>query len=101
MYAGYIVERAPVRAFYAHPRHPYSIGLLGSLPRLDSETHLKLKPIEGLPPDLIRMPPGCPYYARCDYRQPRCEELNPTLREVEPGHVVACWVDVDRRVLAA
>ncbi len=97
MYAGYIVERAPVREFYANPRHPYSLGLLGSLPRLDAERHEKLKPIEGLPPDLISLPPGCPYYARCDYREARCEEMNPTLREVGPDHIVACWVDVDRR----
>ncbi len=100
MYAGYIVERAPVREFYANPRHPYSLGLLGSLPRLDAEAHHKLKPIEGLPPDLINLPPGCPYYARCDYRQPRCEEANPQLREVGQDHVVACWVDVDGRALA-
>ncbi|HUT19423.1 MAG TPA: ABC transporter ATP-binding protein, partial [Anaerolineae bacterium] len=100
MYAGYIVERAPVREFYANPRHPYALGLLGSLPRLDAETHQKLKPIEGLPPDLINLPPGCPYYARCDYRQLRCEEVNPSLHEVRPGHVVACWVDVKGRALA-
>ena len=97
MYAGYIVERALVREFYADPRHPYSLGLLGSLPRLDAETRYKLKPIEGLPPDLINLPPGCPYYARCDYRTPRCEEANPPLHEVGPGHLVACWVDVQER----
>jgi len=100
MYAGYIVERAPVGDFYADPRHPYSLGLLGSLPRLDAETRHKLKPIEGLPPDLINLPPGCPYYARCDYRSPRCEEANPPLREVAPGHTVACWADVQGRTPA-
>jgi len=94
MYAGYIVERAPVREFYANPRHPYSIGLLGSLPRLDEEERHKLSPIEGLPPDLINLPPGCPYYERCTYAEEQCALHNPELREVAPGHAVACWVDV-------
>jgi oligopeptide transport system ATP-binding protein len=96
MYAGYIVERAEVHEFYAHPRHPYSLGLLGSLPRLDARERTKLTPIEGLPPDLIAMPPGCPFYARCQYRVERCLEENPGLRAVRTdGHEIACWVDVE------
>jgi len=94
MYAGFIVERAPVKEFYANPHHPYSIGLLGSLPRLDAKTREKLTPIQGLPPDLIALPPGCPYYERCPRAIDICRKENPVLREVAPDHVVACWVDV-------
>jgi oligopeptide transport system ATP-binding protein len=94
MYAGYVVERAPVRDFYANPRHPYSRGLIGSLPRLDEDVRTKLTPIEGLPPDLIDMPPGCPYLARCNYRVPRCMEQNPPLRSAGTDHLAACWVDL-------
>lgn len=94
MYAGYVVERAPVKEFYANPSHPYSIGLLGSLPRVDAESREKLKPINGMPPDLIALPPGCPYCARCPYAIDTCREKNPVLREIRPDHQVACWVDV-------
>ena len=99
MYAGYIVETAQVDDLYADPRHPYSIGLLGSLPRLDEEKHQKLTPIPGLPPDLIALPPGCPFYERCIYRIPRCQAENPQLRPVgDDGHRIACWVDArDKR----
>ena len=92
MYAGYIVERADVTEYYENPLHPYSLGLLGSLPRLDAETREKLIPIEGLPPDLILLPPGCPFYARCRYRIPKCLESNPPLRSVgSNNHQIACW----------
>jgi len=96
MYAGYLVEKAEVHEFYASPLHPYSLGLLASLPRLDAETRERLTPIEGLPPDLIALPPGCPFYERCAYRIPRCERENPQLRTVGPdSHEIACWVDVN------
>ena len=95
MYAGYLVERAEVHEYYGNPLHPYSLGLLGSLPRLDAKVKEKLTPIEGLPPDLVAMPPGCPFYARCKYRLPRCLEENPELRVVGPdNHQIACWVDI-------
>jgi len=95
MYAGYIVERADVHEFYANPRHPYSLGLLGSLPRLDAKQREKLTPIDGLPPDLIVMPPGCPFHARCQYRVSQCLQENPRLRPVgAEGHEIACWVEV-------
>jgi oligopeptide transport system ATP-binding protein len=96
MYAGYIVERAEVHEFYANPRHPYSLGLMGSLPRLDAKRREKLTPIEGLPPDLIVMPPGCPFYARCKYRIEQCLRENPPLRSIADGHEIACWVDVTK-----
>ena len=95
MYAGYIVERAEVHEYYANPLHPYSLGLLGSLPRLDATSREKLTPIEGLPPDLIDLPEGCPFYARCRYRLPRCLDETPLLRRVgSEDHEIACWVDI-------
>ena len=93
MYAGFIVESAPVKDLYGDPRHPYTIGLLGSLPRLD-EIREKLVSIEGLPPDLIALPKGCPFAARCDYVVDKCLEENPPLEPVGPDHYIACWVDV-------
>jgi len=94
MYAGFIVEMASVKGLYGDPRHPYTIGLLGSLPRLDAKTHEKLVSIEGLPPDLIALPEGCPFAARCDYVIDKCLEENPPLEPVGPNHYIACWVDV-------
>jgi len=94
MYAGYIVERAGVKDIYGDPRHPYTIGLLGSLPRLDEARREKLSSIEGLPPDLIGVQSGCPFYPRCSYRLDRCREEMPSLEPVGPDHEIACWVDV-------
>ncbi len=94
MYAGFIVEEAPVRELYANPRHPYTLGLLSSLPRLDADTPVRLQSIEGLPPDLIDLPKGCPFAARCTYRIDKCLVENPALDPVGPGHKIACWVDV-------
>jgi len=94
MYAGYIIETAPVKELYSDPRHPYTMGLLGSIPRLDAPRKEKLTPIEGLPPDLIDMPPGCPFTPRCHFAIERCLHENPTLEPVAPNHLVACWVDV-------
>jgi oligopeptide transport system ATP-binding protein len=94
MYAGFIVEEAPVKEIYANPRHPYTLGLLGSLPRLDDQRGRRLTSIEGLPPDLIALPHGCPFYARCGYRVDKCQAENPALEFVGPNHKAACWVDV-------
>jgi len=94
MYAGYIVERAGVKDLYGDPRHPYTIGLLGSLPRLDEVRKERLTSIEGLPPDLIDLQPGCPFYPRCRYRIDRCREEMPPLKPVGLNHEIACWVDV-------
>ena len=94
MYAGHIVEAAPLKEFYANPLHPYSIGLLGSLPRLDAKIQEKLISIDGLPPDLIDMPECCPFVARCKHAIDRCNHENPLLRQVGPSHQIACWVDV-------
>ncbi|MGQ9682963.1 MAG: ABC transporter ATP-binding protein [Anaerolineae bacterium] len=94
MYAGYVVEHAEVKDLYADPRHPYTLGLLRSIPRLDAERKSKLTPIEGLPPDLINMPAGCPFAPRCVYAIERCLVENPRLETVSHRHQVACWVDV-------
>lgn len=92
MYAGYIVERGLVWDIYKHTRHPYTIGLLGSLPRLDEAPGTKLISIPGLPPDLISLPVGCPFAARCVYREEQCFHENPQLEETdEEEHSVACW----------
>jgi oligopeptide transport system ATP-binding protein len=96
MYAGFIVERANVDDLYDNPRHPYTLGLLRSLPRVDKDriANERLIPIPGLPPDLIGLPAGCPFVARCPFSIPRCSTENPTLKSVSNGHDVACWVDV-------
>ena len=94
MYAGFIVEESEVRELYVNPRHPYTLGLLNSLPRLDEERPERLRSIEGLPPDLIDLPPGCPFYARCAFRIERCQQENPPLETVGPKHRAACWVDI-------
>ncbi len=96
MYAGFIIEEAPVKELYGDPRHPYTLGLLGSLPRLDETLHRRLVSIEGLPPDLLGLPPGCPFAPRCVYAMDRCHKENPPLESVSPGHWKACWVDTRR-----
>jgi len=92
MYAGFIIERGNVRDIFKKTRHPYTKGLLGSLPRIDEAPGTKLVSIAGLPPDLVNLPTGCPFYARCTYRQDRCRQEQPPLEETENSdHVVACW----------
>jgi oligopeptide transport system ATP-binding protein len=98
MYAGHVVEEAPVKEVYSDPRHPYTLGLLGSLPRLDEDRPVKLRSIEGLPPDLIDLPGGCPFEARCVYAIERCRQERPELESVAPRHRIACWVDVTESV---
>ena len=94
MYAGYIVEEATAEELFADPRHPYTLGLLRSLPRIDQPRRERLIPIEGMPPDLINLPRGCPFAPRCTYAVDRSEEELPVLEPVGPQHRVACWVDV-------
>lgn len=97
MYAGYIIEEALVKELYANPQHPYSIGLLGSLPRLDIRERHRLVSIEGLPPTLMEKPTFCPFAPRCDYKIEPCTKENPVLMTVNPDHKIACWVDVSSR----
>jgi oligopeptide/dipeptide ABC transporter ATP-binding protein len=91
MYAGRIIERASAAELYATPRHPYTLGLLRSVPRLDEPRRARLDPIEGQPPDVTRLPPGCAFAPRCAYRVERCLEAAPPLEVVHPAHLSACW----------
>lgn len=96
MYAGFIVEEAPVKELYGDPRHPYTIGLLGSLPRVDETAHRRLVSIEGLPPDLLDAPNMCQFAPRCVYAVERCWKEIPPLVSVGPGHFTACFEDIRR-----
>ena len=91
MYAGRIVETASAKRLYANPQHPYTVGLLTSVPRLDQERKQKLQVIEGVPPDLINLPEGCAFYDRCTFRVDRCKAEAPPLMPVEDKHLAACW----------
>jgi oligopeptide transport system ATP-binding protein len=94
MYAGYIIEEAPVKEVYANPTHPYTLGLLKSLPRLDSRERYRLVTIPGLPPLLLEKPTACPFSPRCPYVFERCQE-NPPLFDVGVEHRAACWWNVE------
>lgn len=92
MYAGSIIETGKIRNIYKQTRHPYTIGLLGSLPRLDDSPGTELVSIPGLPPDLVALPEGCPFAARCGYRIDQCLTEKPPLVEIDgENHSVACW----------
>jgi oligopeptide/dipeptide ABC transporter ATP-binding protein len=91
MYAGRIIERASAAELYANPRHPYTLGLLRSVPRLDEPRRARLDPIQGQPPDLTRLPQGCAFAPRCAYRVERCSESAPPLEALTAGHYSACW----------
>jgi oligopeptide transport system ATP-binding protein len=93
MYGGYIVEEAPVKDLYADPSHPYTLGLLNSLPRLDEGGRRRLASIDGIPPVLLQKPNFCPFAPRCKHVIDRCWTQNPTLTEVASEHRIACWVD--------
>ena len=92
MYAGKVVESGPTEDVFAHPKHPYTWSLLRSIPRLDAERHVPLKPIEGLPPNLIDLPPGCAFQPRCPFRIERCSRDTPVLNRVGETQLAACWV---------
>jgi oligopeptide transport system ATP-binding protein len=98
MYGGRTVEYGPVDEIYYNPHHPYTWGLLGSLPRLDIVEKTRLTPIKGQPPDLIALPEGCPFVGRCPYEREQCREIWPELEIVGPGHGVNCWIPVEERV---
>ena len=91
MYAGRIVETASAKELYANPRHPYTLGLLRSVPRLDETRKEKLEPIEGLPPDLVNLPQGCSFYPRCRFHIDKCLSDRPPLMLVGEKHMSACW----------
>ena len=93
MYAGRVVESAPAAELYAHPRHPYTRGLMASVPRLDGNTDERLIPIEGQPPDLARLPPGCAFAPRCRQASDACRSAPPPLRSIAPLHQLACVLE--------
>jgi len=90
MYAGRIVESADVNDLFADPQHPYTIGLLGSIPRIDVD-RARLATIEGTVPSPNNQPAGCRFAPRCPFATQRCKLDPPPLREIAPGHRVACW----------
>jgi oligopeptide/dipeptide ABC transporter ATP-binding protein len=91
MYAGKIIEHGSAREIYKNPSHPYTLGLLNSVPRLDQPRMDKLVPIEGQPPDLTRLPEGCAFRVRCRFAVDRCASEVPPLEDVGDGHLSACW----------
>jgi oligopeptide/dipeptide ABC transporter ATP-binding protein len=101
MYAGRVVERAPVQALFDAPQHPYTVGLLGSVPRLDVQ-RTRLAAIEGQVPNPLRRGPGCGFAERCPFADAHCRAAAPPLREVGAGHESACWkAPLDPQVLMA
>jgi len=94
MYAGKVVEEAPVGALFATPLHPYTQGLIRSIPRLDlaATEHHRLEAIPGTVPSLLNPPIGCRFAARCRFATDACRAAEPPLREVTPGHKVACFL---------
>lgn len=94
MYAGYIVESAPVDKVYENPRHPYTMALLAALPRVDRRRSARLRSIPGAPPNLLVEPTGCPFAVRCELVTERCRVEMPPLILHGPNHQAACWIDV-------
>jgi oligopeptide transport system ATP-binding protein len=112
MYAGFVVESAPTADLFARPRHPYTVGLLHSMPRLDAQPGEPLIPIEGVPPDLRRAPVGCPFAPRCAWRVEACWTAMPPLDPIDATqeivttgpnatHRIACWNPVTREEAVA
>ncbi len=98
MYAGRIVESGTTKDIFGTPRHPYTIGLLKCIPRLDEEEGRKLVPIEGLPPNLINMPPTCAFLPRCHYKIEKCyKEPWPELTPVNGNHFIRCYADTKEK----
>jgi oligopeptide/dipeptide ABC transporter ATP-binding protein len=98
MYAGRIVEEGTTKDIFGKPRHPYTIGLLKCIPRLDEEEGRKLVPIEGLPPNLINMPPTCAFLPRCSYKIKKCSrEPWPPLKRLHDQHYISCYANTEER----
>ena len=93
MYAARVAEQGAADAVFHRPRHPYTMGLLRSVPRLDRPRGAKLETIEGLPPNLARLAPGCAFNPRCEYAMPKCKETYPPLEKVGENHYRACFLD--------
>ena len=91
MYAGKIIETGSALEIYHNPKHPYTLALLNSVPRLDASERIRLDVIEGLPPDLVNLAEGCSFAPRCKYVYDRCIDETPMLEDALPGHTTACW----------
>ncbi|MBB2481399.1 ABC transporter ATP-binding protein [Bacillus sp. APMAM] len=96
MYAGVIVETGSVEDIFESPKHPYTWGLLESIPNFEAEEKERLIPIEGSPPDLFNPPKGCPFAARCKYAMEVCVDYMPPEFEIENGHTAKCWLNDER-----
>jgi oligopeptide/dipeptide ABC transporter ATP-binding protein len=97
MYAGRIVERGTALQIFDNPRHPYTIGLMDSMPKLNQPPGTRLRPIDGQPPDLASPPTGCRFHPRCRFAVERCQQEAPPLEQLADEHWKACWVDVDAK----
>ena len=95
MYAGRMVESGTALEIFEQPRHPYTLGLINSMPRLDASEKARLMPIEGQPPDLGNLPPGCAFHPRCPFAVEQCRQEAPPLEPYQGHHLKACWVNVD------
>ena len=91
MYGGHLVEQAPVDALYERPRHPYTLGLLNAIPKLEGRVQGRLTSIDGMPPDLRREPDACPFAPRCTYVLDKCRAALPPLTQIMPGQTTRCW----------
>jgi oligopeptide transport system ATP-binding protein len=96
MYAGSLVETGRTEDIYESPKHPYTLGLLASVPRLDTEQRIADKMIKGSPPNLANLPPGCPFAPRCDFAMDQCRTEKPELESVGPEHLRACFYPADQ-----
>lgn len=97
MYGGEIMEYGPIASLYKSPSHPYTNGLINSLPKIDEKEGVQLTPIEGAPVDLMHPPAGCPFAPRCSKCMKVCLTEKPPYFEMEPGHYSACWLHYDRK----
>ncbi len=97
MYGGEIMEYGPIASLYKSPSHPYTNGLINSLPKIDEKEGAQLTPIEGAPVDLMHPPAGCPFAPRCSKCMKVCLTEKPPYFEMEPGHYSACWLHYDRK----
>jgi oligopeptide transport system ATP-binding protein len=95
MYAGFIVERAPARDVFNDPKHPYTIGLLESMPSISAARGDRLSAIPGSPPDMTNLPAGCPFAPRCRYSKEKCIDEMPPIEMLDENRSIRCWVDVD------
>ncbi len=91
MYAGEVIEYATLEQLFENPKHPYTIGLFGSIPSLEHDVE-RLKPIKGLMPDPTNLPSGCPFHPRCSHAQDICKERKPIVANIEEGHMVKCLI---------